>query len=128
MTGPVITPLDFTYRRPDANVAVLNRQDVPISATDAPEQQLIVVGPQTVAGNHRHPRREWFVALGPLTFVWQDEAGQLHREAMKPDQGLRLVAVPPLVPHAVVNETDQPVVLFELADAVMSDVEKLQLL
>lgn len=126
MLSPTFTDLNYTYKKEDSDVWVLNTNDIPVEKSKINDQQLVHLAPLSVGGNHRHPRTEWFVAIGELLFVWLDENGVKHEEPMNPDGKLRLVMVPPFVPHAVVNQSSEKIgLLFDMADAPMSDVEKI---
>jgi hypothetical protein len=91
------------------------------------DQQLVHLAPQSVGGNHKHPRTEWFIGIGDLVFVWLDENGEKHEEHMHPDGQIRLIKVPPFLAHAVVNKSNDKVgILFEMADGKMIDVERVE--
>lgn len=123
MLQPKITPLHFTYKKPNTDVWVLNFDDIPVDVSLVRDRQIVNLGPGSVGGNHTHPRTEWFVGLGALVFVWLDETGKKHQQPMQPEGELLLIEVPPHLPHAVVNPSAvAPGVLFELADAKMADV------
>jgi hypothetical protein len=124
MSQPLITPLNYTYKKSETDVWVLNLDDLPIEKSLVKDQQIVHLGPGAIGGNHQHPRREWFVGIGELLFVWLDEHGDKHEEEMHPSRQLKLIAVPPHLPHAVVNTSTGNVgILFELADGKMVDVE-----
>ena len=92
------------------------------------DQQIVHLGPVSVGGNHKHPRTEWFIAIGDLVFVWLDELGEKQEAHMNPNGEIRLIKVPPFLPHAVVNKSKSEVgVLFEMADEISKDVEKIQI-
>jgi hypothetical protein len=121
---PIITELAYTYKKPDTEVWVLNTDNIPVDKDKIKDQQLVHLAPLSTGGNHKHPRIEWFIAIGDLLFVWLDEAGVRHEEPMNPEGRLRLFEVPPYLPHAVTNiSTSQRGVLFECADGKMENVE-----
>lgn len=125
MAAPLITPISYTYQKPNTEVWVLNMDDVPVEKSKILDQQFIHFGPKSIGGNHKHPRTEWFIAQGAFSFIWMDETGERHEEQMNPDGKLLLFEVPPFLPHAVVNTSnDKPGVLWELADQKMADVER----
>jgi hypothetical protein len=122
---PQFTKLEFTYKKADADVAVFNMDDLPLNQETIKDIQLIHLGPQSIGGNHTHPRTEWFIALGDLVLHWLDENGLQHSEHMNPEGKLLLIKVPPQLPHAVENiSASESAVLYEMADAKMSGVEK----
>lgn len=124
MTRLKITPLEFTYKKPDTDVWVLNTDDIPLEKTQVKDQQIVHLGPGSVGGNHKHPRIEWFIALGDLELLWLDEAGQTHIEPMHPNGQLLLIEMPAQIPHAVRNTSaDKSVILFEYANAKASNIE-----
>jgi uncharacterized RmlC-like cupin family protein len=64
-----------------------------------------------------------------LVFVWLDENGVRKEEHLHPDGQIRLITVPPYLPHAVVNKSNDKIgILFELADAKQKDVEKVKVI
>lgn len=124
---PIITELNYTYKKPDTEVWVLNTEDIPVDQAKIKDQQLVHLAPQSIGGNHKHPRTEWFIGIGELVFVWFDEDCQVHEEAMNLEGKIVLIEVPPFLAHAVVNKSkDTFGILFELADAKMEQVEKVE--
>ena len=129
MPRPHVTPLSYTYKKPDTDVWVLNTDDIPVDHTLIKDSQIAHLGPQSSAGNHKHPRQEWIVGFGDLVFIWLDEAGTRQEQHMNPDGQLFLIHVPAFVPHAVLNRSlDKPGMLFEYADAKAGDVEKVEII
>lgn len=128
MDKPRIITLNYTYKKPETEVWVLNIDDIPIDKNLIKDQQIVHLAPQTVGGNHKHPRTEWFIGIGDLIFVWLDENRVRHEEHMHPHGEIKLITVPPFVPHAVKNISHDKIgVIFELADAKAADSEKVQL-
>ncbi len=126
MPKPKITNLKYSYKRTDTDLWVLNEDDVPIDKNLIHDQQIVHFSPQTFGGNHKHPRIEWFIGIGDLTFWWLDEDGKKHEEHMNPEGQLVLIEVPSYLPHAVVNNSvTKNAVMFEYADAKMSNVEEI---
>jgi len=124
MNNPTFTPLPYTYKKSDSDVWVLNLDDVPVDKKMIKDQQIIHLAPEAVGGNHKHPRTEWFVAMGDLVLVWLDENGARQEKQMNPDGQLMLTEVSAFLPHAVVNRSkSQFGILYELADGKMRDVE-----
>lgn len=124
---PVITQLNYTYKKPDTDVWVLNSDDIPVKKSLLKDQQIVHLAPGSVGGNHKHPRTEWFIGIGELEFVWLDENGNKHLQQMHPNGQILLIEIPPYLPHAVRNSSDDKIgVLFELADSKMVDVEKVE--
>ena len=122
---PEITPLNYTYKKEDTDVWVLNKNDIPVADDEINDEQIVHLAPKSVGGNHKHPRTEWFIGIGDLAFVWLDEQGQSHTEPMHPNGQILLIKVPPFLAHAVVNQSEDKVgILFEMADAKMENVEK----
>lgn len=88
-------------------------------------QLMIYIPPMRFGGNHRHPRREIFISLSDnVELHWIDRDGKTHIYKMKENNQLYLFDVHPLVPHAIINlSQDSAAVLLELADADQHDVE-----
>jgi uncharacterized RmlC-like cupin family protein len=129
MPSPKFTNLEYTYKKPDAEVWVLNTDDIPVSKDLIEDQQIVHLAPQSIGGNHRHPRTEWFIGIGELVFVWLDDNGDRHEEHMHPDGQIKLIVVPPFLAHAVVNKSkDKNGILFEMADGKMKDVEPVKVI
>lgn len=121
---PDIQVLNYTYKKQDTEVWVLNTDDIPVDKNLIKDVQLVHLAPSSVGGNHQHPRREWFIGIGDLLFVWLDEDGSQHQEHMHPEGKIVLISVPPHLPHAVVNVSDSKVgMLYEMADGKMVDAE-----
>ncbi|NCN44998.1 MAG: hypothetical protein COU63_00260 [Candidatus Pacebacteria bacterium CG10_big_fil_rev_8_21_14_0_10_36_11] len=124
---PIITKLNYTYKKPDTDVWVLNTDDIPVGKEKIKDQQIVHLAPLSIGGNHKHPRTEWFIGIGDLLFVWLDENGAKYEEHMHPDGQILLIEVPSYLPHAVVNQSEVNVgILFEMADGKMVDVEKIE--
>lgn len=122
--NPTIKPLDYTYKKPDTDVWVLNTDDIPVNNESIHDVQLVHLAPGSVGGNHKHPRTEWFIGIGDLLFIWLDDEGNTHQEHMHPDGQIMLITVPPYLPHAVANlSPDKVGILYEMADGKMKDVE-----
>lgn len=85
--------------------------------------------PGAKGGNHKHPRVEVFYTSGDLTFVWLDKEGERKTFSMEPtNQRYKLFIVPPHLPHAVVNNTNETHTLIEFAEEEQHDVEKVDLI
>lgn len=126
MTKPHITNLSYTYKKPDTDVSVLNSDDIPLDKSLIKDHQIIYFGPKSIAGNHKHPRREWFIALGELVLVWLDDKGNAHEELMNPAGKLLLFELPPYLPHSVYNRsTSEMAVLLEYSDSKIAKVERI---
>jgi uncharacterized RmlC-like cupin family protein len=127
MPSPKIITLDYTYKKPDVDVWILNTDDIPIDKSLIKDQQIVHLAPRAIGGNHKHPRTEWFIGIGDLVFVWLDEQGIKHEEYMHPNGEIKLITVPSLLPHAVVNKSKNQVgVLFEFADGKQENVEQVK--
>lgn len=128
MNKPTITKINYTYKKPETEVWVLNTDDIPVDKSFVKDQQIVHLAPQSVGGNHKHPRTEWFVGIGELEFIWLDEKGNKKSEQMNPNGQILLIEVPPFLPHAVRNSSvDKIGILFELADGKMKDVESVKI-
>lgn len=128
MASPEIKDLEYTYKKPESEVWVLNTDDIPIDLSQIEDQQIVHLAPESAGGNHKHPRTEWFVAIGDLVIFWLDEHGEKHQEHMNPNGQLRLVKVPPFLPHAVKNiSKERSGILFEFSDAKMKDVVEVKI-
>lgn len=126
--NPKITKLNFTYKKPDSDVWVLNLNDIPINKDRIKDQQIVHFAPKSFGGNHQHPRTEWFIGIGELQLIWLDETGEKYFEQMNPGGEILLIEIPPYTPHAVLNQSEtQSAVLFELADGKMIDKEEVQI-
>ncbi len=126
---PKITKLNYTYKKEESDVWVLNKGDIPIDPSKVKDEQIVHLAPGSFGGNHKHPRTEWFIGIGELIFHWTDENGKKQSKAMNPDCQLLLFEVPPFLPHAVENcSQDKFGILFELADGKMIDVEKIEVI
>lgn len=125
--NPIITKLEYTYKKPDDDVWVLNTNDIPLESQRIKDTRIVHFAPQSKGGNHRHPRIEWFIGIGDLMFVWLDEHGHKHSEHMNPNEKLLLFEVPPFLPHAVVNKSDKEIgILFEYGDGMLVDKEEVE--
>lgn len=126
---PKITKIRFTYKREDSDIWVLNKKDIPVDEEKIKDEQIVYIAPGNSGGNHKHPRTEWFIAIGELTFYWLDQNETQHSEKMNPNGQLMLFEIPPFLPHAVKNESQDKIgIIFELADAVQENVEKIHLI
>ena len=81
-------------------------------------QMIIYLPPKQLAANHKHRRREIFICLSDnVELHWVDEEGMTHINKMKEDNQLYLFDIPPFVPHAIINlSQDSAAVLLEFAD------------
>lgn len=121
---PKITPLNYTYKKPDTDVWVLNGDDIPVPKEKVKDMQIVHLAPGSVGGNHKHTRTEWFIGIGELEFVWLDAQGEVNFEHMHPNGQILLIEVPPFLPHAVRNISEaERGILFEYADGKMENVE-----
>lgn len=102
----ILTSIPFqpTYKKTDSDIWILNIDDVPVDVNLINDQQIVYLGPKAVGGNHAHPRTEWFIGIGDL----------------------KLITVPPFLPHAVVNQSPSSMaILYEFADMKQKDVESI---
>lgn len=125
--NPTFQTLNYSYKKPDTDVWVLNTDDIPVDVQQIKDIQLVHLAPGSMGGNHTHPRTEWFIGIGDLIFVWLDENGTQQIEHMHPDGNIILITVPPHLPHAVANVSqDQVGILYEMADGKMKDAVKMK--
>ncbi|MBP7740937.1 hypothetical protein KA089_02035 [Candidatus Woesebacteria bacterium] len=104
---------------------MLNTDDIPVDKNLIKDQQIVHFEPNSFGGNHKHSRIEWFVGFGDLEFIWLDENGKQFKIHMNPNGQIKLIEVPSFLPHVILNKSDSKIgILFELADAKMSDDEK----
>ncbi len=123
MNKPIITDFDFTYIKPGAGVSVIDLEDLPIDQSKIIDRQIIHFSPGAVGGNHAHPRTEWFIGFGELVLVWLDEQNEKHELKMFLPNKVRLIEMPPLLKHAVINKSKTNIcLLYELANAKMAGV------
>ena len=123
---PKFTKLEYTYKKEESDVWVLNTEDIPLNMSQVHDQQTVHLAPGSAGGNHKHPRTEWFIAIGDLEIVWLDHEGKRNSRPMNPEGEIWLIEVPPFLPHAVRNTSQtQRAVLFEYADSKMTDVERI---
>lgn len=127
--NPIITKLNYTYKKEDSDVWVLNKEDIPVTQSKIKDEQIVHLAPGSAGGNHKHPRTEWFIGIGELYFHWIDDEGNKKSEHMNPDGQNLLFEVPPFLPHAVENQSKEHFgILFEMADEKMENVEKVSVL
>ena len=126
--NPIITKLNFTYKKSDSEVWVLNTDDIPIDKNQIKDQQIVHLAPESAGGNHKHPRIEWFIGIGDLELVWLNDRGQTQIEPMHPNGQILLIQIPSLLPHAVRNVSHtHNAILFEYANAKMTSVEPVKI-
>lgn len=127
MPEPKVIQLNYSYKKEESAVWVINDQDIPVDKNLIKDIQHVHLAPGSTGGNHKHPRIEWFVGFGDLEFVWLDEDNQVQVQHMNPNGQLLLIEVPPYLPHAVRNiSSDQFGILYEMADGIMENVEKVE--
>ena len=114
-----------TYQR-DNGLSSLDLRHVPAAGFDVRQQSLVIIPPGEFGGDHRHPRQEAFVALGPGLELLVEVDGTVERHAMV--AGTALWHMPSQVPHAIVNTSDHPVAFYEMADGPQHDVERCNLI
>lgn len=122
-------PFMPTYSR-ENGLFVINLDSVKDPPFSIAEKSLVNIPPKAMGGNHKHPRWEAFVGIGPgLKLIWQDETGQKQQEQMNPSGNLYLFIIPPNTPHTVINESDTSVgVLLEFASEAQHDFEVVELI
>jgi hypothetical protein len=55
MFSPKIITLDYSYKKPGADVWVLNIDDIPVDKSLIKDQQIVHFAPNAIGGNHKHP-------------------------------------------------------------------------
>ncbi|MCA9369146.1 MAG: hypothetical protein H6773_02020 [Pseudomonadales bacterium] len=126
---PKVTKLNFTYKRDDTDLWVLNTDDLPIRKDLIKDQQIIQFAPKSFGGNHSHQRIEWFIGIGDLTLIWVDQNGKKHTQNMSSKENVLLFEIPPHLPHAVLNNSETDIaVLFEFADQKMSNTKQVEII
>lgn len=128
---PIKTAIDYSYKKSESKVWILNFDDIPLPRNvEVKDRQVVRLAPGSVGGNHKHPRREFFIGIGEgLELVWLNESGDKKSEMMNPDSKLLMFEIPPNLPHAVVNKPgSENAVLVEFADEKMTDVEKVKVI
>ena len=128
----LVTTIDFEpdYLRQGGKLKVTILQNLPLPGDFVPREQSIVdFEPGATGGNHKHPRTEiFYVHRGELSLYWTNGQGKTKKMKMGPSKNKnRLFVIPPFVPHAVVNESEKPAVLVELANEPQADVQKVDL-
>lgn len=87
---------------------------------------LVMFAPGDIGGNHSHPRTETFiVTLGKLEVHLLEKDGEtkiINLEAT--ENGHRIITMPPDVPHAVINNSNETATMLELADQEMDPSTK----
>jgi quercetin dioxygenase-like cupin family protein len=89
------------------------------------EQSLVLIPPHQVGGNHKHPRKEAFLATSKdLVLYWIDGKGKKHEDIMFGEDKLILYIIYPNIPHAVLNKSNSSsALLYEFANEKQHDVE-----
>lgn len=122
-----ITP---TYQKTNGLILFdSNPDDLPLGF-EAVEQNIVVLPPGQVGGNHAHSRIEAFVGFGEgLELHWRDIDGS-HMEHMNPDTALRLFVVGAMAPHAIINRSHYPATVLEYASQPRTDnvIEPLEII
>ncbi len=64
-----------------------------------------------------------------MLFIWLDQDGAKHEIPMQPEGNLRLIEVPPYLPHAAMNKSkSNQAILYDMADAKLDDEESVKVL
>ncbi len=109
--------ITFGFSRPEQGVSILEVKDLALGDAfkDAPPARLVVIKSGGWGGNHKHSRREAFIACSSDLFVvWRDSAGTHEEQMMAADGTMRVFIVDPWVPHMVVNKGNHLAVLYEI--------------
>lgn len=92
-------------------------------------QDLILIPPGQMGGNHKHPRKEFLFSLTDgLVFFWQDEKGFLRSHPLRENENFFLIEILPFTPHALKNVTDSIHIVFEGADGLQINVERAEII
>ncbi len=116
-----------TYKT-EENLVVIDESSVPIpDGFVVKERSVVVFPPGSKGGNHKHPRKELFYTTGDLTLKYLE--GDKKEVSMASVNGeYKLFVIDPDLPHVVINNTNKEICMFEFADDVQHDVEKIDLL
>jgi uncharacterized RmlC-like cupin family protein len=134
MTNIERIPLEPKYRR-DNGLFVVSLDNLVLPPSydkldfDARERSLVSIPAGQAGGNHKHPRLEAFFTLdSTVELHWIDGSGAPQMEPMGPVDGQAYVfVIPPMVPHAVLNNGEAPITLIEFADGPQRDVEPIRI-
>ena len=127
---PTIIKFKPTDKR-DSGCWMINFEDIPFPDDfTLRERSLVVMTPQKMGGNHKHPRTECFLVFGGnLEFIWLDENDKKQVESMTSKDNLLLFVVPPFLPHAVFNKSEIEIgYLLEFADGEQEGVKKIRII
>lgn len=116
-----------TYKT-EENLVVIDESSVPLPNGFVVRERSVVVFPSgSKGGNHKHPRKELFYTTDDLTLKYLE--GEKKEVSMAPENGeYKLFVIEPGLPHVVINKTSREICMFEFADDVQHDVEKIDLL
>jgi len=129
MNQPKILNLNYSYKKHETEVWVLNIDDIPIDKHKIKNQQIVHLAPQSIGGNHKHSRTEWFIGIGDLVIIWLDETGKKHEELMHSNGQIRLIEVPPFTPHAIVNQAKDKIgVVLEFSDSKKNNPKQIKII
>ena len=125
---PIITELNYTYKKEGTDIRVLNTKDIPIPKENSIDTQFITIPPENIGGNHKHPRTEYYIGMGSeLELVWINNENKTEYLKMNPEGQLLLIEIPPMIPHAVVNKSkNQTAFLIEYANDVLKNTESVK--
>ena len=128
MRGIEIIDIKPKYRK-DNGLYVLDIDNFALPKDFIVKERITVTIPAgVIAGQHKHPRHEAFVALSSnLLLIWLDENSQKNEVKMKDGSDLKLIIMPPNFPHAVINKGSSDAVLLELANDIQHNVVKMDI-
>jgi len=118
-----------TYKKKDGLV-VIGGVSVPLPENFKSRIQSTIVFPVgAVGGNHKHPRIEAFYSTGDLTLIHLDGSGRKKQVSMAPEgDNYKLFIISSNLPHAVVNQTDNEIIMIEFANEEQRGVETTELI
>ena len=127
MSKIVKIEVEWNYRREDGLGVVKELKNILPEGFEVKEESVVYFPGGAVGGNHKHPRVEVFVGFGDLELVWEEE-GEIKREDMFEEGGLKMFLISEFAPHAVVNKSETEMgILIEWADGEQRDVESVNL-
>jgi hypothetical protein len=121
----IITPLKSPALIEGSNGKLKISLDEIMKSSDFSNPTLISIPSMQVGGNHKHSHRELFLSLDDfLELHWVDSVGCKHQRKMRDSSTVWLFEIPPGIPHAVVNTSENlNGTLVEFADAEPLSVE-----
>lgn len=115
-------PITPTYKK-ENGLWVLDIDNIEIPF-DIKKRLIVNIPPGQIGANHKHQRQEAFIGFGEeLELVWKQD-GCTKTAKMNPKGEIILFLIPPLVEHAVINNSKTANgVLFEFNDGIQGDTQ-----